>query len=386
MNSGRQSYEAHAYHPDLGSEVAHGVLWFDEHTLYFQSQQTRVEIPLVRVRVRLGEGKDERIRFSDPALPDWEIFTTDEVVFDDRALLGSGSHVREQAVRILGRRETAKRLKLTAWFAGACGLVVCLIWIGTGLAVRAVVNRITPAQEKKVGDAQLATLKTEFDFVDDTNKVDELAALAKPLTDVVGNGQMQFTFHLVNEATPNAFALPGGHVVVCTGLLALADKPEEIVGVLAHELAHVTEKHGFRQQIASAGPLLVFGMLGGSGRGFAGLVSGTSAMLVEQNFSQDYETEADDVGWNYLVKANVNPHGMISMFEKFKAFEAKEEDEEDSHSKAFSSHPTTPKRINRLEKKWKKLKPQGGFVELPVAKFNELRRDYLDPTNSQVGK
>lgn len=379
MNTSGQSYEAQAYHPDFGNEVTHGVIWFDAMSLHFDSAQTRVEIPIVRVRVQIGKGVDERIRFSDPALPGWEIFTTDQSIFDDRAMAGD-SVIREQVVNILGGRETSRRLKITMWFAGGCAAIVCLGWVGMGLMVHALVNRISPAQEKKMGDAYLADLKAEFKFVDDTNKLDQLSALAKPLTDVAGGGQLQFTFHLVDDETPNAFALPGGHVVVHTGLLAMADKPEELLGVLAHEIAHVREKHMFRQQIASAGPMLLFGvLLSGGGRGVLGAVSGTSALLVEQNFSQDYETEADDVGWSYLLQANLNPHGMISMFQKFEAYEEKEEADSEN-SAALSSHPTTKKRLDRLEKKWKKLQPQAGFAELSATQFEALRHDYLEST------
>ena len=384
MNPSGQTYAAHAYHPDFGSEVADGVIWFDQMALHFQSAQTRVDIPIVRVQVRLGADGDERIRFSDPALADWEIFTTDQSIFDDRALAG-GSRIREQVVRILGARETSRRVKITLWFAGACAALVCVGWLAMGFTVRMLLNRISPAQEKKLGDTYLADLKSEFDFSDDTNKVEQLAALAKPLTDVAGGGQLQFTFHIVNDESPNAFALPGGHVVVHTGLLAMADKPEEVVGVLAHEIAHVREKHVFRQQIASAGPMLLFGvLLGGGGRGVMGMVGGSSAMLVEQNFSQDYEMEADDVGWSYMVQANVNPRGMITMFEKFEAYEEKEKEEYET-SNAFSSHPATKKRLDRLEKKWKKLRQQSGFIGLSSTQFEALRHDFLGQSQTSTG-
>jgi predicted Zn-dependent protease len=86
------------------------------------------------------------------------------------------------------------------------------------------------------------------------------------------------------------------------------------------------------------------------------------ALMIGQGFSQEYETEADNVGWDYLVKANIDPRGMIEMFRKLNAYE--------THRKAlklpqaFRSHPALEKRIRRLEAKWRKLPRKSGFLEL----------------------
>ncbi len=168
-------------------------------------------------------------------------------------------------------------------------------------------------------------------------------------------------FHLVKDESLNAFALPGGHITVTTGLLRGVERPEELLGVLAHELAHVTLKHGFRQQVASAGPFLVLQVFMRGRSGTMAVVAGGSALLVHQSFSQEYEKEADDKGWDYLVAANIDPRGMISVFHKLKA----EPDElAGALPKAFHSHPDLDKRIARLETKWKRLPRKSGFVEL----------------------
>jgi predicted Zn-dependent protease len=84
--------------------------------------------------------------------------------------------------------------------------------------------------------------------------------------------------------------------------------------------------------------------------------------LISQSFSQEYEKEADDVGWDYLVKANIDPRGMIEMFQKLKFVEAQQSST--MMPKAFDSHPDIDKRIARLKAKWKKLPRKAGFVEL----------------------
>jgi beta-barrel assembly-enhancing protease len=186
--------------------------------------------------------------------------------------------------------------------------------------------------------------------------------MAAPLIEVLPKDGTEFKLHVMDEEEPNAFALPGGHMIVTTGLLRLADRPEQIVGVLAHEVAHVTQRHAIRQQIAAAGPTLIFQVFLSSRGGLLSLLSGGSQLLIEQSFSQEYEIEADDVGWNYLVAASIDPRGLAEMLHKFKLEE--ERRKESPGLQAFSSHPATDKRIRRLEKKWRQLKNKPVLVDL----------------------
>ena len=165
------------------------------------------------------------------------------------------------------------------------------------------------------------------------------------------------------EPLANAFALPGGDVLVTTRLLEIADRPEEIAGVVAHELAHVTQKHGFRKIISSLGPYLIFRVFLGNAAGVLGIIGESSELLVNQSFSQEYELEADEVGWKSLVAARIDPRGLPDMLRKL------QHDEQKLHAElpqlhAFSSHPAIQKRIQRLEEKWMKLKDKSGFVPL----------------------
>ena len=131
---------------------------------------------------------------------------------------------------------------------------------------------------------------------------------------------------------------------------------------VAHEIAHVTQKHMFRQVISAMGPALLFQLFLGNQGGLVGTLGAGSQILMTQSFSQEYELEADAVGWNYLVKAHIDPRGLTDMLRKLKAEEDKDR-LSDMEIAAFRSHPTTQKRILRLEAKWKKLKQKSGFIE-----------------------
>ena len=207
----------------------------------------------------------------------------------------------------------------------------------------------------------MAEVRKEQTFNQDPKIKAKLLREVAPLMSVLPKTGVEYKFYIAESPIPNAFALPGGHVIVNTGLLDLAERPEEVVGVVAHEVAHVTQKHGFRQIISSAGPFLIFRMfLGGNSTGILG--QGSQA-LVAQSFSQEHELEADAVGWQYLVAAHIDPRGLTDMLRKLEA-EQHRLGASEMHLQAFSSHPATEKRLRRLDAKWDKLKDKSGFIDL----------------------
>ncbi len=277
--------------------------------------------------------------------------------------MANESAVRDQLSNIVTRRELSKRLKITLWCLVVFVVVAWIAWMATGVMARSLIARIPAEWEDKIGSEVLKEMRTEMAFVEDRNRVAQLAALAAPLTKTVGGTNLQFTFHIVEDEEPNAYALPGGHIIVYTGMLELVDRPEELLGVIAHEVAHVTQKHGFRKMLSAAGPFLIFGVFLRGGNGMLGVLSENSGLLIQQSFSQEYETEADNVGWQYLVDANLDPRGMSDLFLKLKGYEMSQKLDHTTPA-AFDSHPALDKRLKRLDAKWKKLPRKTGFVQL----------------------
>jgi len=357
LNGTAHGFEAELFHPGLGNEVVHGRVFLESRAVVFRSDATSIEIPVQQLLVELGEDEG-RVYFRDCKSPGLRIFTRDAAILDARGFAESIT-IRNHLERSATRREVSRRLRIMAYAVAGC---VLLGWLGvfaTHLMVLSLVAKVSPEWEQKFGDEEIAELKNEGVLLNDSNRVARLARLVAPLLRVVPNGN-EFKFHIMESEVPNAFALPGGHVVVNTGLLAIADN-DELVGVIAHEAAHITQKHHARKIIASAGPVIIFGTFFHSRNGLVNLVGQGSELMLTQGFSQEYETEADETGWNYLVQANLDPRGMIGIFKKFKAGDAKDTDK---LPQAFQSHPALDKRIARLETKWKKLHHQSGFLEL----------------------
>jgi len=357
-----QSYPALAFHPDLGSEALEGNFFLNSLSLTFRAaNDQQIEIPLQHLIAKFEEAGEGRVLFSNNVEPDWVITTTDLDVLQVTTVPCIVT-LAENVTNRLARREIGRRIRYVVWFFAGCVLLAWLGMIATGAMVRAIANRVPFEAEAAKGEALLKEVESHFHFVEQSNVVLNLAELAQPLLQV-GPPGIQWRFHLVDAEMPNAFALPGGHIIVTQGLIDLAETPEDLLGPLAHEMAHVTRRHTFRKQIASAGPFLVLGAFLRGRHGLLSTAAGVgSALLVSQSFSQEYEKEADDTVWDYLVAANINPRGMIEMFKKLKAAEAGQTPL--PIPKAFLSHPDADKRIARLESRWKKLPRKSGFRQL----------------------
>jgi predicted Zn-dependent protease len=365
LNADSSGFVAQASNPGLGYEVAHGRIVLDRWRLKFESPALTLEIPLTQLEIARGQGEDEGVYLTDPNQPGWEICTFETAILRDNALL-THTHTRSQLKEMQSRGEANRTLKITLYCLVGVVVAAIVATMLVSLMVRVLVARIPVEWEQKMGDSLMAEVKQEATFVEDPKLKAKLLSDVAPLVTALPKTGVEYKFYIVDDPTPNAFALPGGHVLVNTGLLELSKRPEELLGVVAHEVAHVTEKHSFRQMIAAAGPFLIFRtFLGG---GSTSLLGAGSQMLVTQSFSQEYELEADAVGFQYLVAAHIDPRGLADMLGKLEAEEHRFADH--MELRAFSSHPATEKRILRLNAKWKKLRNKSGFID-----FNQL-----DPT------
>ena len=194
--------------------------------------------------------------------------------------------------------------------------------------------------------------------------------------------------------------MPGGHVVLHSGLLMAADSPEEIAGVLGHEIAHVTQRHSIRSIISSAGLFLLVQTLLGDVTGVVAVLANNSSFLLSRKFSRDFERESDNKGWDYLLAADIKPDGMITFFTKMQAEEkrlrekVKEATSIDMGNltpEVLSTHPATEDRMKNLQSKWDKLDKKSGYrtFDLNYAQFKDSLRAKLhlkEETKSQKDK
>lgn len=186
---------------------------------------------------------------------------------------------------------------------------------------------LSPALERALGDSIIAQGRRDPTFVHDAEINQYLNDMGIRLARYAANGVPHVDVFGVRDPAVNAFALPGGYIGVNTGLIVQSGSESELAGVVAHEIAHVTQRHvarGLTQQrqsshiaIASVAAALLAALAGGANVAAGVAAFGQAAAIDQQlGFSRDAEREADRVGFQMLGKAGYDPNGMQEMFAK----------------------------------------------------------------------
>ena len=187
-------------------------------------------------------------------------------------------------------------------------------------------SSLSALEERRLGDEIMREVRADRAYYDDAEATDYLRALGNRLVTRGANSRLEFNFFLMQERSINAFALPGGFIGVHTGLLVAAQSESELAGVLAHEIAHVTQRHIARivaQQkqsaIVSLAALAIAILAARSSSDISSAASALGSAGAIQNmlnFTRDHEREADRVGLQILDSAGYDPRGMAVFFER----------------------------------------------------------------------
>jgi Zn-dependent protease with chaperone function len=345
-----------------GTEPVEGTATLDFLNLGFTGGDLNLQFPTQNLRFHSSETGE--IVFRHPDVPNrWivaEAGILSHPVFQKRNELRAQLREWQQSL------ESKRGWKLTGIFLGVfIALSLLIPWLGK-LMVRGVVARVPVTWEEKLDQSILEDIRAEAVLLENPELVAHLNKVIAAIQKGVPRDAHKIKILIALDPTPNAHALPGGTVVVNIGLLENTP-PEQIAGVLAHELGHVTARHGLRTLVGAVGPALLLRLFAGDEGGLFSLVSQGSHFLVVQSVSRDHEREADELAWRYLTRAKIEPNGLRQFLERIqKEFPAGE------LPKSFSSHPPTPERIARLEELSEKHPARGPFQELP--KF-ELKDD-----------
>jgi predicted Zn-dependent protease len=203
-------------------------------------------------------------------------------------------------------------------------------------------------EEKELGREGETQIRREFPLFRDRVIVNYIRDLGADLVKNSRPTPFEIRFFVVEDENINAFALPGGAIYVHSGLIQVVENTDELAGVLAHEIGHVTERHVariYRTQRNTAIGAQVLGtaaqvLVGGIGGDLGAMVTGIAAMAYNTSFTREFETEADKVAVETMIRAGWDPHGMIRMFETLKR-----ESGGGAIPKFLSSHPPTDERI-----------------------------------------
>ena len=190
-----------------------------------------------------------------------------------------------------------------------------VLWLLGALAAK-LVDYVPTDVDESIGQENWEQLAPQSARCTNPGPLAYVEELAQPLVEA-SDSEFEFHFTVVDDEQINAFALPGGYVTVNMGLLEAAESGEEVAGVLAHEMTHVTHRHGMRAVLRRVGGValvsLVFGGTSLETLAYAGEV------LSSQAHSRDQEREADAGGREILMEAGVDPTGMATFFDRLEA-------------------------------------------------------------------
>lgn len=211
---------------------------------------------------------------------------------------------------------------------------------------------LSPHEEQQLGQEFMRSVRNSLNLLDDLPTTTYLQGLADRLASSLQEEHAPITVFLVNDPTINAFAGPGGYIGVHTGLLLSAQTEDELASVLAHEIAHVTQRHlvrafqaSQRLSLPTMGALIAAVVLGGTNPQVGEAVLATAVANSAQQqltHSRSNEQEADNIGLDMLVNANFNPQAMVEFFE---TLQNKQRLTEFSAPEFLRTHPLTVGRI-----------------------------------------
>ncbi|MDJ0841750.1 MAG: M48 family metallopeptidase [Acidobacteriota bacterium] len=375
-----KDYQAQAFHGSLPNGRAPGSLRVVPQSIRFTWQGGDKELPASGIKIRLGGAGDRLIFFEHPDHADWSIATNDLAVLTDETLLQDP----ESAVQLAGIKR--KRTGNHALLIGCAGVIVALIaglFALKPVAVDLVTQQVPVDWEITLGDNAFEQYKLTASLIDDPQLSAHLKTFTDLLTEHVADNRYTYRFYLVHDDSLNAFAFPGGNMVVHSGAVLKADRGEELLGVIAHEIAHVNRRHSIRTMVDSLGNAIILQMIIGDTSALGALVNNVAPLLSERKFSRENENDADRTGLRYLEKAQIDPSGIRDFFQKIQTtYENQPAATLDGQLNFLSTHPATSERIARIEA-YLKENPGGSHRQVTDA-FTTLKNSlaaYLEGRN-----
>jgi predicted Zn-dependent protease len=170
------------------------------------------------------------------------------------------------------------------------------------------IDQLSQEQQKKLGELLLDGLRQTKDEVkrDSVNEV--VKKLFEKICDANHIDESKIRVRVFNDSEVNAFALPGDQLIVLTGLVNYCKTPEELAGVMAHEIAHIQHDHVMKKLVKEVGIAMLFAITAGNGS--FEIISEVLQTVTSRAFDRDQESEADLYAVELLSKANINPVGL----------------------------------------------------------------------------
>lgn len=227
------------------------------------------------------------------------------------------------------------------------GAVTAICFVGMWFGLKQIdfmnlmnVNKVSSNTEEKLGELLWETIERTERVIKDDSIVKPVDRLLAKLADKNDIEWKKIHLHIVEKDEVNAFAMPGNHLIVYTGLISDCENESELAGVLGHEIAHLEKNHVMKKLVKEVGISVLISMTTG---GNGGAIQQTLGMLSSSAYDRSLESEADMTAVDYLIKANLDP-------EQFANFMFKMSTNSDLPEEAYwlTTHPESEERAKAI--------------------------------------
>lgn len=298
------------------------------------------------IRLRSGNDDDARLSVADP-----------RILIDLAA----------RAPHLTRRRRSFRLFAIAGLGLAGTALVVGFLWVGLPRLAGFTAAVLPLSWEETLGERVFAEVIGVLEFVGGSSPATcqqaDGQAVVQQLVDRLAAGEPSpYTFRVTVLDVPiaNAFALPGGRIVVLRGLLDFAQGPDEVAGVLAHELAHILHRDGTQAIVRDVGMRGLFGLILGDSTAVT-----VGQTLLTLSFSREAEAAADLAAADLLRKSNITADGLPAFLQRLGA---REGDAADALA-YLSTHPSSASRIRALAG----AAAPGGSPAMTEAEWQALR-------------
>jgi Zn-dependent protease with chaperone function len=318
-------------------------------------------LPYSECQVEIG-GFSGRMVFCRNPDKSLTIFCEDRI-FPRELLQAASGLLDEQLGEQLQQRRAATWRGRGVGVTVLIGIVVLIVagYLGIRAGARAAIHAVPVSIDKQIGSLAMDSMDLGGPEINDPVVVEAVQLMVDRLEPHTALAGMDFDVHVVDSQMVNAFALPGGNIVVFTGLIAQAESANQVAGVLGHEMAHATLRHGMQRIGQSLGLAAAVNLLLGDTQGLIAAGAELFQLATINSYSREQENAADAEGVRMLHAAGIDPAGLTDFFQTL----------EDEHGELpgvaswISTHPQHDDRIATIEDQLASL-PDKEYVPLEI--------------------
>jgi Zn-dependent protease with chaperone function len=311
-------------------------------------------IPLSDIELRAGGFQKDRIIIRNKV-------TGETIACHDKRLLAAlkqntdASHLHNEIGKISKGISIYPVLHFSSWIFAlvSLGTAAILLYVGIDGLIDAIADRLPKSFDKKVGEIAFTEISKDERLDQQKKDVQRINKLGKKLLANLDPESYEFEFHVLETTDVNAFALPGGKILVCSELMRQVKNDNELAGVLGHEISHVTRRHTLRQTLHKAGVTASVEALMGNDPNLVGQRLAHLLEIADLSYNRKQEEEADLTGVELLVKSGFPADGLLRFLERLEKLDLSSNNR---MLAIFSTHPMPKERIDAMRERLEAIK------------------------------